>query len=164
MTTQTQTQTQISSPGQTALADADVMVAQGRWLDAIDRLHHATTRFSDPDVERRLAVVRYQAFENIEHPEGFARWPVPVDGLEASGPAQIPQLAPEDLDAAAVRRAIQSRGSVHVPGLLDAEQVAAFVEGIEYVLALRNADEGSPIQEHSSWVCSLPVPQPAAQT
>lgn len=147
------------------LGEADHLVAEGRIFDAIDRLHAANVMERHADVECRLAQLRYQSFGHLDARSRFDAWPVPVAELDRSGPAHIPQVAPADLSADAVRRAIATRGSAHVPGLLDAEQVRGFVEGIEHVLELREQnqrDEHGPHKRHSSWMAPLALPRDEA--
>ncbi len=139
------------------LAQADRLAADGRCLAAVDLLHEANVAHPDPDLERRLAVLRHQAFGELDRTPGFPEWPVRVDGLDRS-PAHIPVIAPSELTAEAVRRAINAHGSAYVPGLVDAETVATFVAGIDHVLALRKEMEGRPLDDHSSWLASLPLP------
>ena len=38
--------------------------------------------------------VRYAAFDHLEAGSAFDRWPVPVDDLDRSGPARIPEITP----------------------------------------------------------------------
>jgi hypothetical protein len=144
------------------LAEADALVAEGRVLDAIERLHAANRHAPDSDVESRLAVLRNQAFGHLAPASQYATWPVPAPDLDPTEVPQVPQVAPADLDAAAVRRGIQGHGGVHVPGLLDAEQVQRLVDGIEHVLALREANRDTPYKTHSSWFKGLPLPKEQA--
>jgi hypothetical protein len=146
------------------LAEADALEARGAILDAIDLLHAATTGTPDPPVENRLAVLRHRAFPHLDKQAGFDRWPVPSEGVDRSGPAHIPQIAPGELTAEGVRQAIAAHGCVHVPGLLSDERVQEFVAGIDHVLELRKANEGRPLDAHSSWLVALPVPPAEAAT
>lgn len=146
------------------LEEADRLVAAGRALDAVDLLHAANVADPDPDVERRLAVLRHQAFGELDRTPGFPVWPVPIADLDPTEPAHIPMIAPSELTADAVRRAITAHGSAYVPGLLDAETVATFVAGIDRVLAIRKEMEGRPLDDHSSWLASLPLPPEQAAT
>lgn len=146
------------------LAEADALEARGQILDAIDLLHGATATDAHPEVENRLAVLRHDAFGALDKAPGFDSWPVPVEGLDRSEPAHIPQIAPGELTAEGVRRAISAHGCVYVPGLLSAELVQEFVDGIDHVLALRKANEGRPLDAHSSWLVTLPVPPAEAGT
>lgn len=146
------------------LAEADALVAEGRVLDAITRLHEANRAAPDSDVEARLADLRYQAFPHLAPASRFASWPVPAADLDRSEPPQVPQVAPADLDADAVRRGIQGHGGVHVPGLLTEAQVQVLVDGIEHVLALREENRDRPFKTVSSWFRGLPLPKDEAMS
>ena len=146
------------------LAEADALEDRGAIVDAIDLLHGATAGSPDPLVENRLAVLRHRAFPQLDKQSGFDQWPVPIDGVDRSGLAHIPQIAPGELTADGVRRAIAAHGCVHVPGLLSEALVEEFVTGIDHVLELRKANEGRPLEAHSSWLVTLPVPPAQAAT
>lgn len=143
---------------------ADRAVAEGRLLDAIDILRQVVAADSDPELERRLAALRYEAFPLLEARSRFDRWPVPVPDVDPDTPPQVPRLAPSDLTAEAVRRAIATHGGVHVPGLLGADQVQAFVDGIEHVLALRARGRDVPDDVRSSWFSALRLPPDEARS
>ena len=152
-----------SARAQQLLDESDTLVAEGRDLDAIDLLRNANLEQPDPDIERGLARVRHGAYARLEGGHGFDEWPVPIPGLDRSGPALIPQIARDELDAEVVRRHIQSHGCVRVQGLLDRPTTEDFVEGIEQALALRA--EGTEFEEQhvESWFSPLPLPRQEAQ-
>ena len=105
------------------LAEADRLAADGRSLEAVDLLHAANVAAPDPAVERRLAVLRHQAFDELDRTPGFPEWPVPTAGIDHGESPRIPVIAPSELNADAVRRAMAVHGSAHVPGLIDADTV-----------------------------------------
>jgi Phytanoyl-CoA dioxygenase (PhyH) len=148
------------------LAHADALVADGRVLDAIDVLRDANREADDPAVERKLAQVRRAAFDHLGEASGFGQWPVPVADLETAGPACIPETTPADLDADTVRRNILTHGSVWVRGLLDDDQVAGFVAGIDRALAVREDGPAAATGKHKdqSWHAALPLPAAEART
>lgn len=148
-----------------ALETADRLAAAGSPLDAVDLLHATNQAHPHPDVERRLAELRHQAFGDLANgPSAHDRWPVPVDAADPPERPHVPQIEPRDLSATTLREAIARHGSAHVPGLLDADQVRAFVDGIEHVLALRESNRDRPFTSHSSWYHSLPLPREQAQS
>jgi hypothetical protein len=149
---------------QDLLAHADRLAADGRALEAVDLLHAANVADPDPAVERRLAVLRHQAFDELDRTPGHPAWPMPVAGIDPDEAPHIPVIAPSELTADAVRRAINAHGTAYVPGLIDAETVQTFVAGIDHVLALRKEMEGRPLDVHSSWLASLPLPPEQAAT
>jgi hypothetical protein len=151
-----------STRTQSLLAEADALVADGRGLDAIELLHRANQEAPDSDVECRLAEIRYASFALVQPASRFATWPVPVDDVDLSGPARIPVVEPGDLSADAVRRAVATRGSAYVPGLISPTWVQRFVDGIEHVLAVREANQDKPYKTHSSWFRGLPLPRDEA--
>lgn len=146
----------------TLLADADRLAGSGRVLEAVDLLHEADRATPDPSLECRLAVLRHQAFGELAPASAFDAWPVPVADVDHQAPPTIPSIAPADLTAEGVRRAIRTHGSVHVPGLFSADLVARFRDGIDKVLALRAANADNPIKRHGSWLSSLPLPRDQA--
>lgn len=146
------------------LDHADRLVAEGRLLEAIDLLHRASAADADPEIEKRLAVVRHAAFPLLEGRSQLARWPVPVPDVDHDAAPHLPRIAPSALTAEAVRRAIATHGGVHVPGLLDVDQVTAFVDGIEHVLALRTRGRDVPPEVRSSWFSALPLPPEEARS
>ena len=145
-----------------ALARADELVAGGRPLDAIEALRLANREANDPALERRLAEVRYAAFDHLEKRSAFDEWPVQLADLNTDRHALIPELTREELDAETVRRSILAHGSVCVRRLLDHDSVSAFVAGIDHVLQLRAG--GSADGEAQSWFAALPLPAPEARS
>ena len=153
-----------------ALAAAEEMVAAGRVLDAVEALHEANGVERDAAIEIRLAELRYRAFSEVPEASRHATWPVRVDAAaadptgpdDAAGAPGLARVAPADLDADSVRRGILTRGAVHVPGLIDAATVDTLVEGIEHVLAVREANQDTPHKTLSSWFRGLPLPREEA--
>lgn len=150
------------SPGSTdpaeLLAEADALRASGRIFDAIDLLHGANASGRDDRLEKRLAVLRHEAFASIEPAPGFSHWPVAVAAPSTGEAAQIPTIPPGELTADRLRRAIVGHGCAYVPGLLGPDVVQELVAGIDHVLALRKASEDRPLDPHDAWLVSLPLP------
>lgn len=147
-----------------ALARAEAMVAEGRTLDAVDLLHAVNGEARDATVEIRLAELRNQAYGELPTGSRFDEWPVPTGDNESrtAGPPGLARVEPVDLTAAAVRHGIEARGAVHVPGLVGPDAVARLVEGIDHVLAVREANQNTPHKTHSSWFRGLPLPRDEA--
>ena len=141
-----------------AVRRADDLVAEGRALEAIEVLRAANRAGADPVLERRLAMARFEAYPELPTDVGFARWPVPVGELDTDGPARIPEMTPDELDAEGVRRNMLSHGCVRVNGLFGPDLVDEFVDGIDRALEARAAGEGSEVQQTTSWCNLLPVP------
>jgi hypothetical protein len=140
------------------LAEADELAASGRCLEGIERLRSAILEQPDPYVERRLAMLRFEAFEELEAWSQYDQWPVPVADLDRSGPACIPEISRDDLDPDVVRRNILEHGSVRVSGLLDAATVAEFGDGIELALSIREQGPDYELRHGEAWFQTLPVP------
>jgi hypothetical protein len=148
----------------TLLADADRLAGSGHPLEAIDLLHAANRDAPDPSLECRLAALRHQAFEVLAPSSPFPDWPVPLPDVDPTGPPGIPSLAPADLTADRVRRAILTHGSLYVPGLFGPDLVETLRDGIDKVLALRAANAETPVKRHGSWLASLPLPRDQAES
>jgi Phytanoyl-CoA dioxygenase (PhyH) len=148
-----------------ALAHTHKLVAGGRWLEAIELLRLANREGPDPAIERRLAHVRYMAFEQLEPNSTFDEWPVRVGGVDRNAPACLPEITRGDLDAETVRRAILTHGGLRVRGLLDHDDVGGFVAGIDKALALRHKGRhaGGAAPMDQSWFAALPLPAETAR-
>jgi hypothetical protein len=136
-----------------ALRDAGALVAAGRHLEALDLLSSRALGSGVPEVEIRLSELRYAAYADLEA-AGPPSWPVPTEGVDRSGPAEIPEVEAADLTVDAIRRAMQSRGSLLVRGLF-ADHTERFVEAIDTALASRGTEEGP-------WWRNLPLPREEA--
>ena len=149
-----------------ALDRAEQLVAERRVLDAVEVLRLANREAADPMVERRLAQLRYAAFPQLEARSAFATWPPPMADLDTDGPPHIPQIARDELDAGVVRRHLLSHGSVRVRGLLDGDQIRAFISGIDTALGVRGDGVEAAMSRHKdqSWFSALPLPRPEAQS
>lgn len=128
-------------------------------LEEIAALEAANRTHPDPTTEVRLAALRHQAFEHLPAASAFSSWPVP-----ASGHAAGPDVPTDDLTADAVREAIAAHGYARVPGLLSAEVARTFVEGIDHVLDIREANQDTPYRTHGSWYSALSLSPERAQT
>lgn len=136
-----------------ALREADELAAAGRNLEALDLLTSRALGSGVPEVEIRLSELRYAAYAELS-PAGPPSWPVPTDGVDRSGPAEIPEVQAADLTVDAIRQAMQSRGSLLVRGLF-ADHAERFVDAIDTALASRGGDEGA-------WWRNLPLPREEA--
>lgn len=144
-----------------AVDRAEELVAAGRLLDAVDLLQGAVSRRPDAALERRLVALRHAAFAELGASSRHPSWPVAGRAVPARIADGIPVVDPAHLAADAVRDAIMARGSVLVPQLLDADQVAACVAGIDRALAARDTPSEDP---DGSWHHPLPLPAAEAAT
>lgn len=145
--------------GVTVLGEANRLATAGQVFDAIELLHNANNDAPDTGIECRLAELRHEAFSHVQPASRFDEWPVPVDDIDRSTPAQIARLQPHELTGEAVRRAILTHGSVHVPGLVGPEQVKELIDGIERGLAQRTAVSDHVLPPPSPWFRGLPLPR-----
>jgi hypothetical protein len=133
-------------------------------LDEIDDLVRRNRVRSDPELERRLARLRHDAFGRLDTVSQFAIWPAPIELDPARPTGVIPSAAAGELDGEVVRRNILAHGCLRVPQLLSPEQVAEFVNGIDQAIAAVEAGPGSEVQQSTSWYSPLPLPRDVAQT
>ncbi|MCB0976573.1 MAG: phytanoyl-CoA dioxygenase family protein [Acidimicrobiales bacterium] len=146
------------------LDTANKLVEEGRSLDAIPLLSEATRRHDSAIAECKLASLRRKAFDEVGSASRFPEWPVDVEDLDTSDP-HIPEIAPEELTGETLRRAIRSHGCLKIPGLLDAAQVEAFVDGIENALRVREERRDTPYKsEPNSWFAGLQLPKAEGQS
>lgn len=150
-----------ASPVEQTIADADALADDGRLLDAVDLLAAANRERRDDRIEIRLAALRHAAYDTVVPASRHDRWPVPAEP-DPDPTARIPQVAPADLSAEAVRQAILGHGSVHVPGLVPKDRVDELVAGIEHTLASRAELADKPMRRDGSWFASLALPRDAA--
>jgi hypothetical protein len=133
-TVQNRFQEQQSTGARDALAAADELVAQGRFLAAVDLLTEANRRERDTEIEVRLVRLRNAAYAELDRSPTDSPWPDsaprPRPGDEALPPIDRGDLAP-----AVVRDSILRYGCAFVPGLIAKEDVDRLVEGIDRAFA-----------------------------
>jgi hypothetical protein len=158
--------TDLPMPSDGPLTLADELEANGQPLEAIEVLRLANRGAGDPALERRLAQLRYAAFEHLEARSAFEQWPVPVVEPATGRPACVPEVELPGLDAEVVRRNILAHGSVCVRGLLNGDQVEMFVAGIDKALEVRAEGPAAGLSKHKgqSWLAALPLPAAEAQS
>jgi hypothetical protein len=127
-----------------ALAAADKLAADGRFLDAVSLLAEANRQERNADIELRLVQLRNEAYAELDRSPTASPWPddnpLPRTGDEALPPIDRSQLTP-----AAVRDSIMRYGCAFIPGLIPQEDVDLLVEGID------RAFEGSDQQASRGW-------------
>ena len=111
--------------------------AEAGPMHRIEELTRRNRERRDPDVEARLVRLRHEAFSAL--PRGGAG-PLPEPDADAIEWVDgIPALAPERLSARSVRAGLLAGGCVLVRGLLDREEIAGLVAGIDRAFAARDA-------------------------
>jgi tetratricopeptide (TPR) repeat protein len=118
------------------LAQADALSEQGRAAEAIALLTDANRARRDGRIERRLALLRYEAFQQFVPPSTPGPWP---DVEDRWPEARIPEISAGALTSDTLRSAVQHHGSLIVRGLLPPEQVAALTGDIDRALAAYDA-------------------------
>jgi hypothetical protein len=136
---------QVHDPAQ-ALAEAEDLVGQGRHVEAIDLLTRCNRVARDAQVERRLVVLRSDAFSVIDRSAQREVWPPEVPDLFPDV-AGIPEIEPADLDAQTLASGVLHHGALLIRGLIPRTWVDRIVEDIDRAFAgrARFADEGSEL-------------------
>jgi Sulfotransferase family len=123
----------IPGPPPNAPVEADVIRQQ------IDILSEANRRSRDPELERRLLRLRYQAGVQLcREAAGPCEGPTP-DFEALDGAAALPETNPDELTPELLRAAILSRGALLVRSLVDPDEAAHLVEEIKRAFAAREA-------------------------
>jgi hypothetical protein len=117
-----------------ALATADILVAGGRLIEAIDVLTAANRERRNAALERRLLDLRLRAFETLV--TAGSRVPTPAHAQDAAEHvAGLPEESVNGLTVARVRDAIQRHGSLIVRGLVPESRTHALVAEIDRLFA-----------------------------
>ena len=126
------------------LAHAQALEQEGDPIAAIDALTAANRERRDGAIERELVHLRHRAFFATR---GLTPQPVAPDG-PAMAPADGRRtIAREELTPEALAGGIAESGYVHVPGLVDAVDAAALVDGVDRAfdaLAAHRSGDGGP--------------------
>jgi hypothetical protein len=141
----------VESASSTATARADVLIRDGRRLDAIELLTAANRDVRDAAIERKLVGLRNVAFDDLDKTPGADAWPPDAPDL-FPGVAGIPEIAGSELTAELLRSGILRHGALIVRGLLPETRVANLIADIDRTFVARDAFfDGSPVQETEPW-------------
>ena len=110
-------------------AQADRLVAAGHLTDAIRLLTDLNREQRDPEIERRLVELRFEAFDADQVPTEPPPWPSSVPDLYPD--ELVPEIGRADLSVESLRSGIGNHGSLIVRGLLDDQQVDRLRAGID---------------------------------
>ncbi|MEO8605606.1 MAG: phytanoyl-CoA dioxygenase family protein [bacterium] len=110
------------------LAHGNVLVEQGRLLEAIDVLVQANRLRPDPALESRLVRLRRSAFAQLDRSPRAAP---PSPAVEPAAVDAPPFLTPVELTPATLRDGILRHGSVWVRGLIPPALVARLRDAID---------------------------------
>jgi hypothetical protein len=127
-----------------ALAAAEKLVDEGRFLDAVDLLTEANRRERDAAIEVRLVSLRHDAYAELDRSPTPSPWPDDAP-LDRAGEEPLPPIDAGELTPASVRDSMLRYGCAFVPGLIPSEDVDLLVEGID------RAFEGCDTQAARGW-------------
>jgi hypothetical protein len=152
-----------------ALAQAEALLREGRGLDAIDALARTNRARPDVAIERRLVLLRQEAFEELRPSSGqsMPSHSATTDLAATNGGvdtrtrvAGIPEVTPSDLTAERVRQAVLEHGSIVVRGMLGARHTQWLAEAITAAIGAqeRYYERGKSAEEASPWFAPVVVP------
>ena len=135
-----------------ALARADELAVEGRFLDAIDLLNAANRVERDGELESRLVDMRYKAFAEVDRSIG---WPWEDEAPRPRAQEGLPAIAREDLTPDTLRDSILQYGCAYVPGLLDQDECTELRARIDEAFdAFDRYKAGTPVGDVApSWRC-----------
>ena len=126
-----------------ALAAADKLAGEGRFLEAVDLLTAANRRERADEIELRLVRLRNAAYAELDRSPTESPWP--DDAARPRDDEALPPIDRGDLTPDAVRDSILRYGCAFVPGLLASDDVDLLVAGID------RAFEGCDRQAARGW-------------
>ena len=125
-----------------ALAGAESLAHEGRFLDAIDSLTDANRSERSAAIEERLVRLRNAAFDELDRSPRDAPWP---DDEPRPRAGELPAIAPGELTPELVRDHILRYGCAYIPGLLGDHHCEQLVAGID------RAFDGCDAQAAGGW-------------
>jgi hypothetical protein len=135
----------------TALDEAKALEADGRLLEAIDRLVAANRGVDDHEAERRLVSLRHRAFAGLREAAESTPWPEVV-AFEAPLWEGLPMVEMGELTPSVLRSGILTHGCVLVKGLVPRARAEALIDDIERGFAAFEAHtEGEATPETTPW-------------
>ena len=114
-----------------ALALADALEREGRFLEAIETLAQANRLQQDDALERRLIRARGAAFAQFDRSVPAPVWPPGIPEDPAGVPERPPVITPAELTPGLLLRGILRHGSVWVRGLVPRPRVARLRRAID---------------------------------
>ncbi|MCX2978928.1 phytanoyl-CoA dioxygenase family protein [Candidatus Marimicrobium litorale] len=135
----------------TVIQEADKLVADGAWDDAIQVLSKANQRVENGEIERRLVKIRHQAFAEVVDDTPPGPWPKPVDDLFPDCEASIPEVLASELTAETIASAIQHHGSLLVRGLVDEKRAAGIREAIDAAFDGVTTSKNALVADRTEW-------------
>lgn len=142
-----------------ALATADSLTQEGRFLEAIDLLTEANRHERDGEIESRLVNLRNAAYGELDRSPTSSPWPDDT-ALPRERDVALPPIKPEELTPEMVRDRILRYGCAYVPGLLAGEQVDRLVDGIDRAIegGAKKAP-GASTDKFAPWFLPFELPE-----
>jgi hypothetical protein len=133
-----------------ALAQADSLADEGRFLEAVELLAEANRRSRDFEIEKRLVRLRNLAYEELDRSPTESPWPDdaprPRDADE-----DLPAVSRDELTPELVRDRILRYGATYIPGLIPRERAVQLAEGIESSFEVAAANKNDPKADVAPW-------------
>jgi hypothetical protein len=115
----------------------------GRLLEAIDAYTERNRRARDPEVERRLVELRYEAIKVLQDEPGRSPWPPAAD--DRFPPERIPEVQRGAVSGDDIASAVLGHGCLIVRGLLTPAQVERSIANIDRAFeAYERGDTSDP--------------------
>ena len=143
--------TTIAAAADSAEARADLLIRDGRRLEAIELLTAANRDRREDAIERRLVGLRNVAFEDLDKAPGADTWPPAAPDL-FPGVDGLPEIGASELTTDTLRSGILCHGALIVRGLVPPARVEHLVDDIDRTFVARDAYfDGKPVQETQPW-------------
>jgi hypothetical protein len=159
--------TTVQAEPREALAAADSLAEQGRFMEAVEQLTEANRRERDGEIEKRLVRLRNLAYEELDRSPTESPWPNEAPRARDAD-EELPPIDREELTPEAVRDRILRYGCAYIPELIPRERAEQLVEGIDraFEVAQEHLSE-TPPAEDTPWYFPWPYfenPEAMAQT
>lgn len=128
---------------------AQELALSGKWREALALLMEAYSYSPSSTLERQMIDMRIRAFRHMDWPMPDVPWPPHHSHLETKE-NKLPELAPEALNADALRSGILGNGGLIVRGLMPNNIVDEMRASIDQVLHVRHGGE-TKLEDTSSW-------------
>jgi phytanoyl-CoA dioxygenase PhyH len=133
-----------------ALAAADALAQDGRFLEAVELLSEANRRRRDAEIETRLVRLRNQAYDELDRSLTEAPWPEEPPRPRDAGD-ELPAVSRDELTPEQVRDQILRYGCAYVPGLVPAHRADQLVDGITRAFDVADANPDDPVADAAPW-------------
>jgi hypothetical protein len=142
------------------LRQADTLLADERWSEAIALLQQHNRREAHADVERRIVDLLLQASEHVPAPGRVESTQASDPGarkLQSAGPGSLPEVAAAELTPTLLKQALGESGHLVVRGYLAAGETAPLRHQIDNILQARvRTESGAARREDPAWYYPSP--------